>query len=219
MDINLREIPAIYINLPSATIKNKCMISTLEGCGFKNIIRIDGVENQKNPIAGCSAAHFHALSKYKPPFIIFEDDCVAKKFLPEIEVPDDADAVYLGISSWGRLNAHSGPYVLYEQVNKDLLRIYNMLSAHAVLYLSPLYTELCKKIAYHAGFVIEDYQDIGFAEIQKWFNVYAFNEPMFFQTSQYYGTFSQLTRYRMLAPSSQLEPKYFLPKPIQKVKS
>jgi hypothetical protein len=216
MDINLREIPVIYINLPSATIKNKCMVSTLETCGFKNIIRMDGVENTKKPSAGCSTAHFHALSRIKPPFILFEDDCVAKKFIPEIEVPDDADAVYLGVSSWGRLNSHSGPYVAYEQINKNLFRIYNMLSAHAILYLSPSYTELCRKIAYHAGFIIEDYQDIGFAEIQKWFNVYAFNEPMFFQTSQYHGTFSQLTSYKMLESSSKLEPKYFLPKPIRK---
>ena len=36
-----------------------------------------------------------------PPFIVFEDDCAIKNFQPEIEIPDDADAVYLGVSSWG----------------------------------------------------------------------------------------------------------------------
>ena len=30
-------------------------------------------------------------------------------FIDEIEIPDETDALYLGISSWGRMNGHSGP--------------------------------------------------------------------------------------------------------------
>ena len=41
-----------------------------------------------------------ALKKIDPPFIILEDDATPSNFTPEIEVPDDADAVYLGVSSW-----------------------------------------------------------------------------------------------------------------------
>ena len=44
-----------------------------------------------------------------------------------------------------------------------------MLSAHAVLYLSDDYRKMCEKIAYQFGYVFENFQDIGFAEIQNIF--------------------------------------------------
>ena len=95
---------------------------------------------------------------------------------------DDADALYLGISSWGRMNSHSGPFVQYEVFENGLIRVYNMLGAHAILYLSTEYTSLCSKIA-KSAYETAEHQDIGFAEIQKYYNVYAFDEPMFYQTS------------------------------------
>ena len=46
---------------------------------------------------------------------------------PALDVPDDAEAVYLGISSWGRMNSHSGPCVQSENIGFGMVRIYNML--------------------------------------------------------------------------------------------
>ena len=136
---------------------------------------------------------YKALNEVEPPFIIFEDDCKAKNFRTIIDVPDDSDAVYLGISSWGRMNSHSGPCVQYEDLNGGLLRIYNMLSAHSVLYLDEEYISLCSKIA-HQSFDTAQHQDIGFAEIQRYYNVYAFDDPLFYQTSSN-GTDDSLTSY------------------------
>lgn len=56
-----------------------------------------------------------------------------------------------------------------------------MLCGHSVLYLTQEYFKMCQKIAYHAGYINEDYQDIGFAEIQRWFNIYTFDNPFFFK--------------------------------------
>ena len=58
--------------------------------------------------------------------------------------------------------------------------------------------------------IIEDYQDAGFAEIQRWFNVYAFDDPFFYQTSGYHGTVNPLTSY----PTQEcfaFNKNYFLP--------
>ena len=55
------------------------------------------------------------------------------------------------------------------------------------------FSSLCSKIAEQA-FNIADHQDIGFAEIQRYINVYAFDEPMFYQTSSN-GTNQPLTTY------------------------
>jgi hypothetical protein len=193
MQLDLRKITAIYINLKKDEQKNLQMQEMLNNCGFENIIRVEGFVFPEAHLAGCSLSHFTALDEVDPPFIVFEDDCVVKNFKPKIEIPDDADAVYLGVSSWGRMNAHSGPFVQYERVDSELLRVYNMLGAHAILYINPEYASLCKKIAFH-GYEIEDHQDIGFAEVQKYYNVYAFNDPMFYQTSSN-GTDQPLTSY------------------------
>ena len=195
MKLDLTEIPAIYLNLEQRIDKNANMQKILNECGFKKIIRLEGVPRPDNPIAGCSAAHLKGLSYIKPPFILFEDDCQIKNFRSVIEVPSDADAVYLGVSSWGRMNGHSGPYVQYEKINDDLYRTYNMLSGHSILYLTEEYVSMCKRVCEHAAYKIEGYQDIGFAEIQRWFNVYTFDQPFFYQTSGYHGTVNSLKSY------------------------
>ena len=192
MNLDLRKITALYINLLQDTGRNNDMKKLFKTCGFESHYRIDA-EYTPNSLAGCSLSHYNALNEVEPPFILFEDDCVIKNFKPIIEIPDDADAVYLGISSWGRMNSHSGPFVQYEDLGDGLLRIYNMLSAHAILYLNQEYVSLCSRISEQAT-SIADHQDIGFAEIQRYFNVYAFDDPMFYQTSSN-GTNQPLTSY------------------------
>ena len=197
MNLDLRTIPAIYINLKKDIKKDFEMKRLMVDFGFKNVIRVEGNLTPDRPLAGCSLSHYNALREVDPPFIIFEDDCLIKNNTPEISIPDDADALYLGISSWGRMNSHSGPCVQYEyyfkEVDINLLRVYNMLGAHSILYLNDEYVSLCKKIAKNA-YEIADHQDIGFAEIQRYYNVYAFNDPLFYQTSSN-GTDQPLTTY------------------------
>ena len=193
MNLDLREIPAVYINLDQDVEKNESMKSMLDQCGFKHIIRVEGKYTPDRPLAGCSMSHYNALSEVDPPFIVFEDDCKVKAFRPTIEIPDDSEAVYLGISSWGRMNSHSGPCVQSESIGFGMVRIYNMLSAHSVLYLDEEYTSLCRRISYNS-YETAQHQDIGFAEIQRYYNVYAFNDPLFYQTSSN-GTDQPLTTY------------------------
>lgn len=194
MKLDLRKIPAIYINLQRDVEKNQHMQTMLTELGFENIIRIEASEfPAEKHLAGCSMSHFNALNELDPPFIVFEDDCRVKNFKPIIEVPNDTDAIYLGISSWGRMNSHSGPFVQYEKVDDDLLRVYNMLGAHCILYLSKEYASLCSRISIQAS-NIADHQDIGFAEVQKYYNVYAFDDPFFYQTSSN-GTDKKLSSY------------------------
>lgn len=187
MKLDLREIPVVYMNLEHHVEKNEYMNSMLTKMGFKNIQRIEGVLDSENPTAGCSKAHHRALSTFKAPFILFEDDCqlMEENYNPLIELPDNADALYLGISSWGRMNGHDGECVQYDIIDStpNVLRIYNMLGGHSIVYLSDFYREMCSKIAYHAGYVIKDFQDVGFAEVQRFFNVYTLDNPIFYQTS------------------------------------
>lgn len=202
------------MNLEHHVEKNENMNSMLKRLGFETIIRTDGVLDSDNPVAGCSKAHCKALSEFKAPFILFEDDCLIfeENFCPELEIPEDADALYLGISSWGRMNGHNGQYVQYDEFEEhpNLLRIYNMLGGHSIIYLNDFYREMCSKVAYHAGYKVKDYQDVGFAEIHRWFNVYSLNNPIFYQTSNDLGTAHKLTSFEMKECMSY-EPLQFYP--------
>lgn len=193
MNLDLRKIPTIYINLQKDTDKNEQVSSMLKNLEFKNVIRLNAFSFPEKPLSGCAFSWYNALQQVEPPFLVLEDDCVNKNFIPEIEVPDDADAVYLGISSWGRMNSHSGPFVQYKDVGNGMLKIYNMLSTHAILYLNAEYVSACTKVSKHWA-DIGDHLDIGFAEIQRYYNVYAFDDPMFYQTSSN-GTDQPLSSY------------------------
>jgi hypothetical protein len=182
MKIDLRKVPAVYMNLKQHEEKNEKMQTLLGECGFETIICVEGPYRPDNPPAGCAGAHYVGLSKIDPPFILFEDDCLLHNFKPEIEVPDDADAIYLGTSQWARYFSFSGPFVHYDIVDKDIVRVYNMLGGHSILYLTQEYVRMCQRISYHASQVIGYNQDPGFAEVQKYFNIYSVNDPFFKQS-------------------------------------
>jgi hypothetical protein len=52
---------------------------------------------------------------------------------------------------------------------------------------------MIKRVAYHAGYVINDYNDVAFAEMQRYFKIYALDEPMFAQKSNEIGTNKSIT--------------------------
>ena len=213
MKFKLADIPVIYINLDEQTERKKRIENSLNELGFKNIIRLSAYKDP-NSKRGCAYSHALALEEIQPPFILLEDDCLPLNFLDEIEVPEDADAVYLGISSWGRMNSHSGPCVQWNTVDNypDLIRVHNMLGAHAILYINSDYVDLCKRISYN-GYLISDHHDIGFAEVQRYYDIYAFDSPLFYQTSSN-GTDQKMSSYQSIeffAPDS----KFWLPLKIK----
>jgi GR25 family glycosyltransferase involved in LPS biosynthesis len=180
--LNLIDIPVYYINLDDQDEKRKRTETMLKRIGFKFVERFSAIKHDAGRIIGCALSHYEILNRAQVPFIILEDDCTLNKEVSEfIEVPDNADSLYLGISHWGRYLNHSGPYVHYSKVNDNIVRVHNMLATHAILYLSQEYANMCKRISYHFGYEVENHLDIGFAEIHKFFNVYSFDEPLFRQ--------------------------------------
>ena len=216
MNLDLREIPFYYINLDDAIERRTRTENHLKARGIKSINRIPAVRHS-NGFAGCARTVSDFLHQItEGPFVLIEDDIEVKQWDPIIEVPDDADALYLGISGWGRMNGHSGPFVQWEQVDGNLLRVYNMLSGHAIVYLSGEWVEMARRCCHHAGYVIESYYDVQIAEVQRFFNIYALDDPYFYQTS---SDGNQKVTYEKLSTQQSLEclsyvPKLFLPERI-----
>lgn len=183
MKLNLLNIPVYIINLDKDKEKLESATSILRHLGFKDIRRFAGYDIS-TPKLGCATSHnalLQILSEHDMPVIVVEDDInINYGYKTEIEVPDDADALYLGISRYGLYGSHGIRKVSAEFINHDIYRIFNMLGAHAILYMNNSYPKFLSQ-ATSAMIEIADNQDKARASTMKFFNVYALNKPMFYQ--------------------------------------
>jgi len=138
---------------------------------------------------GCTRAHIKALRKAvgenRFPCMIFEDDVAfTLDYTEEIEVPL-ADAVYLGLSTYG-VGGWNKQGIKHLDIQRDVetnvkfLRIRNMLAAHAILYMNRRYAE--KVLRYVEGCLhLKFICDIGTARAQEESNVLCVESPFFVQ--------------------------------------
>ena len=177
MKINLKDLKVAYINIERDPNRNKTMQSMLDFYGL-DYQRIEGTtEANYDPIAD---SHIKALESGAN--LILEDDCLPFDYREEFEVPDDADIVYLGIHGYG---------VIKDRVSADVWKVSNMLSAHAIIYITDKGKDLLKEAkdlteAKHLGF------DNSLALLQHKVNTYALNSPIWYQKD-----FPELTSFKL----------------------
>lgn len=126
--------------------------------------------------------------------MILEDDALIEDHVSEddirsLQIPRDADAVYLSASSSGAalqvpddVHVAGGSYYT-KTAYHNLVRIFNMLSSHAVLILSRRFAENWRSCCVEAA--TRDYHfDILVALTQQYFRVYAQEAPYFYQAAK-----------------------------------
>jgi hypothetical protein len=185
MIIDLKNVETFYINIKKHKEKNQSMIDLGNSFGFKKYSRAEGIHKPKDPRSGCAASHHKILSEMKDITIILEDDCVIQNNISKIEVPDNADAVYLGLSQWGYQNDLSKPgnfTFSRHGAMKNIYKIDSMLATHAILYISKRYIDACTAVAKYSE-ENSIHVDQGFARIQRYYNIYALGDPVFYQNS------------------------------------
>lgn len=188
MEIKLTGIDTYYINMYRDTKREGSTKEVLKSCGFHSIRRSPGFKNKNNAI-GCGMAHQNVLQSRidkDSPFILFEDDIELTHFDNFIEIPDNADAIYLGISKMGMVDGTHKEELIVSKVEgyPHLVKIHNMLTSHAILYINNDYVKsLSNFIQYHIDHGIP--VDIGMAEHMTEWNVYALDKPMFIQRDKF----------------------------------
>lgn len=196
MKINIRKLPTYYINLDSKDERRRSTEYTLKRLNFNNVTRVSAIPHE-DPKVGCARSQHEVLSdsSIETPFLLVEDDIVFTGITDfEYEIPDDADALFIGNSQWARYLNFSGPFLHYKKIDDKIVKVYNMLAAHAVIYLNDEFRQVCSRISKYSGYEIMDHMDIGYAEIQRYYNVYALNEPLFKQSGHNGGvTSSKIT--------------------------
>jgi hypothetical protein len=192
--INILDIPVFYINMDQDVEKRNSLEKALSDKGFRSVTRIPGVGGL-GKIDGITAAHIktisYAIETVGVPFIILEDDVILNDIKYKLDFPEDSDAVYLGISTWGVYNGTGHKQISIEKYDENFYRVYNMLSAHAIMFLNLDYAKMILR-SYDFFLSVSEPMDKANAELAKYFNVYGLEKPLFYQSgiNQKYTDFS-----------------------------
>jgi GR25 family glycosyltransferase involved in LPS biosynthesis len=183
MKIDIRDVPVYFINLDKDIDKRKSTESVLNKIGFKTITRIAGTVNE-NSALGCTLAHYNALkiaiNECNSPFLVVEDDIVLNNKKTIFNIPENSDAIYLGLSMWGVYNGTGHVQISADKHDESFYKLHNMLSTHAVMYTNKDYVRLLLK-CYEFSIKTKEPLDKANAELMKYFEVYGLSNPVFYQ--------------------------------------
>ena len=108
-------------------------------------------------------------------------------FKNNIEIPDNTDIIYLGISLWGKSLRNSyRRTVCYDNINNDIIKIYNMLSTHSIMVCS-IQGLLALNRCFMESYFKDEIWDNFTSKIQPYLNVYALKKPLFYQYAKIGG--------------------------------
>ena len=193
--LDLKEIDTVVINLDHQPERLVEMDEVLGKVGI-SYTRFPAISNQTvtgtttfEGYIACAKSHLEVVSNLTVPTLVVEDDLRLTNFYGDtppviLDIPDEADAVYLGVSNWGYVhpNRKRSFYntTTATQYCKGWKRVYNMLAAHAIIYLKEPFVE---EVVKQQKQCIEEGVpwDIGMASIHRDFVVLTPDAPMFYQ--------------------------------------
>ena len=191
MKIDLCNVPVKWINVDTSTTNAKLMEELFERLEFKNTSRFsavtniephEGVRPGEEHYRNCAESHFailqDAIDNNSFPVLILEDDVDIEEsvFTTNLEnIPDDADAIYMGTS-------HGDNNYLAEDVGNGWMRVQRVFATHSIMWLNE---KLAKEVIETGKRWIYERNhpfDVGIAyELQPRFKVYAPHVPFFYQ--------------------------------------
>jgi hypothetical protein len=203
MKINLSSLKTYLINLEKHTEKKDNAIAALNSVGITDISVFKAFEENPSRV-GLSMSFreiFKQINGHEDPVLICEDDIKLNSLfsLSEIEIPDDADALYIGIDRNGRIpfinpyvdrfgpnyleardKQKEGRRIVVKKINEDVYRAYNMLAAHSIIMINKDYTNFLEN-ALEIPILNGGHQDLVRATTMPYFKVYALSVPVFYQ--------------------------------------
>lgn len=119
--------------------------------------------------------------------LILEDDIMFQKNTKFVfDIPDDADAFYIGIAGTAMdFEGTARNRIIdtrdYEIYNDTIIKIKNMLNAHAILYLGKQYKEMLSKLTLNS----DNPCDVDMCKLQPLFNIYSIRYPICWQSTRF----------------------------------
>jgi hypothetical protein len=189
----------VYIISPGVDNYRSKLLTVFERVineGFKNVTFFKSVPgpNKTASLTNTVLEIFKQELNNDKPFIILEDDCAFFTKYDQIEIPDTADMLYLGVSLWSYPYSVDTLYSMYrpniicnsidtvETYNNTLVKIQAMNGTHAILYISRDFIRtFIDKMTDISKYIDDVPHDLLFSSLHKSFNVFGLKEPMFYQ--------------------------------------
>jgi len=195
MNINLKEIPIFCFSGKNEERKNKIR-SVIKKLDLEQNTQYVDCIISNIPQNGTRQTYVKILENcinINSPCLVLEDDVnFLFNYNQNLSAPENADAVYLGTSGsfltteW--MDRSPTKEIMFngqiqaEEVESfgHLYKIKNMLSAHAILFISKEYKEICYNVLKY-NMNLKFHPDCLLAELMNYYNVYAYKKPMFYQ--------------------------------------
>jgi len=171
------------------------MTTLLEGIGFKDIVHYKS--SSVNYPQCLTLANIDILTKYNDePFLLIEDD-VEFTGIDTFDYVPTADAIYFGVSRSGghpTQNVHlGGCKIVNYSINQ--VRIMNMLTTHAILYISQRYKNA---VIQQLKQNITSHSDVMISRLQSHFTVLANKKPSFYQSAKFNGGNQNIQKHTLI---------------------
>jgi hypothetical protein len=186
--LKVTTLPTFFINLDEEKTRRKSMELLLKEHGFVNVQRFPAHKAGKR--VGCSISHSSLLQEIIKnkiyPCLVLEDDLDVFDFRSLICVPEEYDAMYLGLSKYGYNKDPEDPHrrsLKIKEKNKHYHRVQNMLARHAIIHNSPEYDQASVDLMKNFIDSPEEYVagDATLSVLHPQYKVYAQNVPLFYQ--------------------------------------
>ena len=193
MIIELKTIPKYFLTYKNPTRKQS-VIDEFNKWSMETPKEFNPEDNIPRYSSGASG--FIKMLKHgygNEPFMMLEDDIRIEREFCDIEVPEDADILYVGLSRWGLdpiqwVGIYNG--VKYTEVNDTIVRLNNMCSTHGFVSCSKKGTEMLQ-YCMHNSYKYNIPWDIPLSKNHKEMNVYAVRDCMVYQCDEHGGKGSE----------------------------
>jgi hypothetical protein len=186
--IDLRKIKTVFICPDhNEKYKERCVyiFELLRTLGFEHVAHYKSGSSEPHEPYPLNRATYNILQMHmNEPVLIVEDDL---EFVPNpqmvFEIPPGTDAMYFGISGadFNFEKQINGGHAKFEIINSKYARILNMLSAHAILYISPTYKSFISSALRYT----DTANDIEICKHQSNFNLIALRKPICWQSARF----------------------------------
>jgi hypothetical protein len=176
---------------------------------FEFVHPIMGIQKNKSGASGFFRMIENGLKKQvrgEPfrPFLMVEDDISFETGEKTVEIPDDADILYVGLSNCS-MNDYMFHYAnYYESVYGygEVVRVKHMLASHGIMVCSALGAAAIQRTMLEV-FLSDKPWDVPLAYLQPHYRVYALRRPWVYQDANYGGD-EACTRIRLMGADNPL---------------
>lgn len=184
MLIYLHKLQYYFLTCNNETRRSH-MLNEFKDFNLTEVNPVTGIGKNKSAITGISRIMDLANKKFGnnfEPFVMLEDDVKILRSFPEyVEIPDDADILYIGLSSCS-LSSNGTLYYEFIYRNSPILKIYNMLASHGIVICSLRGMMMYQKALFESYYTDEPW-DVLYAKVMPLINVYATKNPLVYQCS------------------------------------